>query len=349
MNMNKTYIALMAAAASSLFFAACDEDCSDMAAPETTIKVSKAQTNLEATNGEGYVTIDATVASAYTNHSEWLTLSVSGSTVNLSAADNDDPQSRNAILVVKKSESDSIVVNVSQLGLIFVVENDDIILTSDDAAEVSFSVSSTRDVTIADAPDWVSATVADGKVKVSVSENTTGSRRLGYVTVAAGAYTDKVLISQFEFAKDVAGAYTLEYYDIDLEDNTTTGAKLTTDGLYIAEIGLTLPVKFDASSFALTLVSGSQIGTYGGKTAFLVFTDASYNVSISGAATGSVSAPIVTAADGKTTATFSGTAFTSGSKSVAFSAFAIATSTSGALDRTAQFPVIMQSPKLVRK
>ncbi len=347
--MKKTYIALMAALAAPLFFAACDEDCSDMAAPETTIKVSKAQTSLEATNGEGFVTIDAPIATAYTNHSEWLSLSVSGQTVSLSASDNDDPQSRNAILVVKKTESDSIVVNISQLGLIFVVENDDIILSSDDAAEVSFSVSSTRDVTIADAPDWAEAVVEGGKVKVSVSENTTGSRRIGYVTVAAGAYTEKVLISQFEFAKDVVGSYTLEYYDIDLEDYTSTSANITTDGLYVAEIGLTLPVKFDASSFALKLTSGSQIGTYGGKTAFLVFTDASYNVSISGAASGSVTAPLVTDSEGKTTATFAGTAYTSGSKSVAFSAFAIATSTSGALDRSVQFPVIMQSPKLVRK
>ncbi len=338
--------AIIVLAFAALTLSACEDDCTDMAARETSISVKSATTSLEAANATGHVTIDAPIASAYTNHAEWLTLSVSGETVNFTAADNDDPQSRNAILVVKKAAEDSIVVNISQLGLIFVVENDDIILSTDAATTASFSVQSTREVSIASTPDWIEANVAGGKVNLTISENATGSRRAGYVEVAAGAYTDKVFVSQFEFAKDVAGEYNLSYYDLDLEMDLTTKATLSASGLYVAEIGLTLPVKFDAANYALTLQSGQQIGTYDGKTAFIVFTDKNYQVSISAAATGSVSAPIVTDAEGNVSATFAGSAFTQSGKVTPFSAFAIATSASGAIDRNTQFPVIMQNPKL---
>ncbi len=344
--MKQTTIAALVAAA--LAFSACEDDCTDMAAPETTITVKSATTSLEAANASGHVTIDAPIASAYTNHSEWLSLTVSGETVSFTAQDNDDPQSRNAILVVKKAEQDSIVVNISQLGLIFVVDNDDIILSSDAAATASFSVQSTREVTIASTPDWIEATVANGKVNLSISANATGSRRVGYVEVAAGAYTDKVFVSQFEFAKDVAGEYTLTYYDIDYEMDLTTKVTLSTSGLYLQKYDLTLPVQFDATNYALTLQSGQQIGTYNDKTAFIVFTDKNYQVSISAAATGKVSAPVVTDAEGNISATFAGSAYTSGSKTTTFAAFAIATSTSGSIDRNTQFPVIMENPKLTK-
>ena len=97
--------------------ASCSSDSDYQAVAESTINVLSAQTSLGPNASEGEVTVDCTPAKAYTDEPSWLSASIEGSTVKLAALANDSRQSRNAKLVIKKTEADSVVINVSQYGL----------------------------------------------------------------------------------------------------------------------------------------------------------------------------------------------------------------------------------------
>lgn len=98
--------------------ASCSSDSDYQAVAESTINVLSAQTSLGPNASEGEVTVDCTPAEAYTDEPSWLSASIEGSTVKLAALANDSRQSRNAKLVIKKTEADSVVINVSQYGLV---------------------------------------------------------------------------------------------------------------------------------------------------------------------------------------------------------------------------------------
>ena len=227
--------------------ASCSSDSDYQAVAESTINVLSAQTSLGPNASEGEVTVDCTPAKAYTDEPSWLSASIEGSTVKLAALANDSRQSRNAKLVIKKTEADSVVINVSQYGLVLEINKADMIFSNDEATEFVKAYSSNADVKVIYAPEWAKASVdtVSQELKVSLSENTTGHLRADYIKYQVAAVTDSFVVKQFDFDKDIAGKYFFTYLDFNEDDKLeryTVHATLSRTELSIPELGLVFPI-----------------------------------------------------------------------------------------------------------
>ncbi len=270
----KTILSLTLAVA-CLSLSSCGDDNMESPLAMSTINVLSAKTSLGALAEEGSVVVDCTPVAAYTNSTDWLTVSTNGNTVNFSATQNSSIESRNAKLVIKKSANDSILVNVSQQGLVFVIKGEDLKLTSDDAYTAVYDMNTTIEPQVLSCPDWVKATVSGSSFTLDVEKNETGSLRSGYVKLGYADFADSILVTQYEYAKDVEGSYTFSYYDKGEEEDVDLAATLKGDSLIMNVAGYTMvvPVTFDSDNYALNIQSGQFLGNVGNNYAYMLFLD----------------------------------------------------------------------------
>ncbi len=261
--------------------ASCSKDNDYHAVAESTINVLSAQTSLGPNDSEGAVKVDCTPVQAYTDEPEWLSATVDGNTVKLAAIANDSRQSRNAKLVIKKAANDSIVLNVSQLGLVLTVDNSDFVLSTDRAGATLKECSCNTAVEITYAPEWATVTVdaAQGTMDVELSANTSGHFRADYIKYRAAGVRDSFIVKQYDFDKDIAGEYVLAYNTF-TEDRQvelrTVHATLSRDGLSISvpDYGdYTFPVIVNDSIGAVQIRSNQNIGRFGKYYVYNAFID----------------------------------------------------------------------------
>ena len=358
MMFKKTILSLSLAAV-CIGLSSCGDDTATSPIAMSTINVLSAKTSLGALAEEGSVVLDCTPVAAYSNHPDWLTVSTSGNTVNFSASDNNSIESRNASLVIKKSANDSILVNVSQQGLVFVIKGEDLTLTTDDEYTTVYSMNSTIEPQVIASPDWVKATVSGTSLSVDVTKNESGSLRSGYVKVGYGEFADSILVTQYEYAKDVEGSYTFSYYDDDEEEDVDLAATLKGNYLSMNVAGYTMavPVTFDAANYSISIQSGQYLGAVGSNYAYMLFLDesgktgeqsyvASYNL------TGLVTASLKEASTAEGAA-FKGYAYKLMGQETAFGSMMIAQykvkDTPSSKNKTGQTLAFMYSPKLYKK
>lgn len=248
--------------------ASCSSDSDYQAVAESTINVLSAQTMLGPNDSEGAVTVDCTPMKAYTDEPSWLSTSIEGSTVKLAAIANDSRQSRNAKLVIKKTENDSVVINVSQYGLVLEMNNADMIYSNDQPVEFTKTYRSNTDMKVISAPEWANASVDTNskELKVSLSENTTGHLRADYIKYQVAAVTDSFIVKQFDFDKDIAGEYVFAYYDFNEDTKLelhTVRATLSRTELAIPEMGLVFPVSINEKTGSVETRSSQYLGKVG--------------------------------------------------------------------------------------
>lgn len=357
--MFKKTILSLGLAVACLSLASCGDDNQESPIAMSTINVLSAKTSLGALAEEGNVVLDCTPVAAYTNSADWLTVSTSGNTVNFSATQNNSIESRNAKLVIKKSANDSILVNVSQQGLVFVIKGEDLTLTSDDEYTTVYNMNSTVEPQVMACPEWVKATVSGNSLSLDVTKNETGNLRSGYVKVGYGEFTDSILVTQYEYAKDVEGNYTFSYYDDDEEEDVDLAATLKDGYLRMNVAGCTMavPVTFDASNYSISIQSGQYLGAVGNNYAYMLFLDesgktgeqsyvASYNL------TGLVTASLKEA-QSAAGAAFKGYAYKLMGQETAFGSMMIAKysvkDTPSSKNKVGQALAFMYSPKLYKK
>lgn len=275
--MFKRTIYILTLAIACLTMSSCGDDSQTSPIAMSTINVLSSKTSLEALADEGNVVVDCAPLAAYTNRPDWLTVSTVGDTVKFSAVQNSSIESRNAKLVIKKSANDSILVNVSQQGLVFVIKGEDLMLTSDDSCLTWYDMNSTIEPKVLSCPEWVEATVFGNSLRLEVAENKTGGLRSGYVKVGYADFADSILVTQYEYAKDVEGSYTFSYYDDDEEEDVDLPATLKGNYLSMAVAGYTMsvPVTFSAETNSLSIQSGQYLGDVGYNYAYMLFLDKS--------------------------------------------------------------------------
>ena len=231
--------------------ASCSSDSDYQAVAESTINVLSAQTSLGPNASEGEVTVDCTPAKAYTDEPSWLSASIEGSTVKLAALAND-----------------SVVINVSQYGLVLEMNKADMIFSNDEATEFVKAYSSNADVKVIYAPEWAKASVdtVSQELKVSLSENTTGHLRADYIKYQVAAVTDSFVVKQFDFDKDIAGKYFFTYLDFNEDDKLeryTVHATLSRTELSIPELGLVFPITVNEKTGSVETRSSQCLGKVG--------------------------------------------------------------------------------------
>ena len=293
--------------------ASCSSDSDYQAVAESTINVLSAQTSLGPNASEGEVTVDCTPAKAYTDEPSWLSASIEGSTVKLAALANDSRQSRNAKLVIKKTEADSVVINVSQYGLVLEMNKADMIFSSDEATEFVKAYNSNADVKVIYAPEWVKASVdtVSKELKVSLSENTTGHLRADYIKYQVAAVTDSFVVKQFDYDKDIAGKYFFTYHDFDENDSLkqyTVHATLSRTELSIPELGLVFPITVNEATGSVETRSSQCLGKVGKYFIYDTFLDED-GAYYMGTESGVISATFKYSEDYGTYGFFGGTAY----------------------------------------
>ena len=263
-----------------LGLASCSDDKGEPT-PLSTIKVLAAETSFESDPSTGEVVVDCNPIQAYVGKEDqaWLDVQIDQNTVKLSAKRNESSESRNALLTIKKSANDSVMINVAQKGLIFIVENKtDILQATDLAKEYNFDISSSIPGYIISVPDWMEANITSDKLNIKVKENNEGHVREGYVKFGCGNVKDSVKVTQFEFEKDLLGDYELWLgYDEETDKcerklpvtvtSTENGAvTLNLSTVYEnTKVNLQFPMSFDSDSLKFTINSGHSIGQYRNK------------------------------------------------------------------------------------
>ena len=310
--------------------ASCSSDSDYQAVAESTINVLSAQTTLGPNDSEGAVTVDCTPMNAYTDEPSWLSTSIEGSTVKLAAIANDSRQSRNAKLVIKKTETDSVVINVAQYGLVLEMNNANMIYSNNQPVEFTKTYRSNTDMKVIYAPEWAKASVDTNskELKVSLSENTTGHLRADYIKYQVAAVTDSFIVKQFDFDKDIAGEYVFAYYDFNEEDTKlelqTVRAKLSRTELAIPELGLVFPVSINEETGSVETRSSQYLGKFGKYYIYDTFLDTDL-LGYVGSESGLLSATLKFSEEYGTYGFFGGTAYTINNKTGEFLAMLLQT------------------------
>lgn len=279
-----------------LGLASCSDD--DYKATElSTIKVLSAETSLQACKDTGYVVLDCAPMQAYVDAADqdWIKVEVKDDSVKFYAVQNESTESRNTKLTIKKSANDSIMMNVDQLGLIFIVQNRvDIVQMNDEAKSYHFNVKTDYVGEIVSTPDWVTADFTESRMNINFAENKEGHMREGYVTYRCGNFKDSLKVTQYDLQKDLLGdyylltgydaktdTYTGEPIPVTLKQNTAGAISMNLTALYNnkANVAVSFPVSFDEDSVSFSISSGTVVARYvnpkGNKTTYFwsVFCD----------------------------------------------------------------------------
>ncbi len=246
-----------------LAFTGCDDD-GGLNVPDNELVVNKAtQTDLPAAGGSGTITVIADQVLEAFAADRWLTVSVSGEIINISAAENPNLAGRSTYVTIKAG-SKSTIVAVTQYGLSLMKDAGNLKFGSDVADSLAIKFKSNVPVTFKPSVGWISYSVQGDSVKVRVAENATGFPRKGYLRYTLGNATDSISVVQASM-DDYIGNWeiygyndsgTLEVYSATIaagtDENTLTG---TIDGIF--------SVNYTFDSGYIILSAGQQTATYG--------------------------------------------------------------------------------------
>lgn len=263
MNKIKIFSLMLIAAA----FAACDDHEGDDYINSDGIKVVSRQISMDAVGGTGKVVVDKNVAKAYSNE-EWLTVTSNGQEVSLVAVSNPNRESRNANLVIKASETDSVIVSVSQYGLVFDASAAKDITISDAAYTTIIPIKTSGVIELVSAPDWVKTTVVDEGLQIEVAANTTGDLRAGDVVFGVSGNEASFNILQGEW-KDLNGNYYFGFTDSSSGKVSYFLATLTYESaskvnIAFPSLGFNMEAKPVSGQLAYTVSAGTYLGDFQG-------------------------------------------------------------------------------------
>lgn len=274
----KKILAMLLVASAVLGLASCSDDNDYKATQLSTINVLGSETSLLAKPDTGYVVVDCEPVKVYVaaGDESWLQVEVKGDSVKFYSKQNESTESRNSLLVIKKSATDSVQLNVLQRGMIFIIENKvNIMQQTDNARDYHFNVTTDYKGEVVSMPDWVTANFDGSRFNVNVAENKEGHMREGYVTYRCGNYKDSIKVTQYDFEKDILGNYELWVgYDpktdvvekkipVVLATNENGAVTMSFDALYKnSTLHLQFPVTFDGDSVSISITSGQNVAIY---------------------------------------------------------------------------------------
>ena len=215
-----------------LFLASCSSD--EYEDKVSSVVSTAADTQIPAIGGTKTITVTGQGITAAAEDS-WLNVSVSGNTITVSAEANNSRESRHTIVVAKASNGDKAIINVSQMGTIFFVEDAKFDLDDEKRAVTTnvMTSSPSQTVTVSSEDSWLTGTYNSqtGTLTVNVDANNTGVSRTGSLTVSSGDYNSVITITQTDFKKDVLGEYYFVYSkNVNGTQWADIPAELTTNG-----------------------------------------------------------------------------------------------------------------------
>lgn len=189
----------------ALCLVACSKSGEYVQIARASFNVISSENFLPVSGGQISVTTDEAPTEAYAQDS-WLKVSLSGNKITLSASNNEDVETRNTALVLKDAKGDSTLINIKQGGVHFGIPKDPKFITSNAALTRTLRVVTNAPTTYETSADWITTSLSGDQLTVSITANTTGRPRSGYVLTRTGRLTDTLKISQADLT-DITGLY----------------------------------------------------------------------------------------------------------------------------------------------
>lgn len=245
------------------------------------VKVVGRETTLPAAASQGKVIVEADAPVTVTSTADgWLTTTVEGNTILLSADFNASLESRSATLTIKSGTKESKIA-VVQEGIIVSVDlgAETSITPTSHAQTLEYPLNANCDVEFSTDADWIKVTELDSRAEsgrvlvISLEENPNGPRT-GNIIFKAGPREGSIPVVQ---DMSIAGDYELRYYTG--SSKATSGKKNctiyeTSTGEYMCKVQLSssetyeIPLTFDAENKTFTIFNATKVGTYNSKDAF---------------------------------------------------------------------------------
>lgn len=160
--------------------------------------------------GEGAIGFECDAEVTAYSEQPWCAVSVDGTTVSVKAEAYDDLENRYSSIILK-SGTDSIRVVAQQNGVVMYADVPESYALSDDGDEISFTVTSNKDVKVKSSSAWIRCVASGKNVTVTVRKNDEGHVRTGWFAYSSGNVADTVRISQAS-VEDIYGNYRLMGY-----------------------------------------------------------------------------------------------------------------------------------------
>lgn len=275
--MRKFFDSIVFLFAISLLVACSDDTNTPPGYHESNLSVVSQNVVFGAAGGEGEITVnsDNAISAIAESQGDWISLNVQDNTIKVTTKANPSLEGRSSRILISSGQ-DTTSVTAQQLGLTMSLERNKVSVNRDAATDVSVAISNSNPVEVSSDNDWVTPELVSDSIVLHFSENTSGSRREGTVTVQSGDYVQTIDVEQYEFAKDLTGLYMLLYTELtdagQLEGPYYDFVRLTTTGLQFLDQGYTMPLTIDQDSLILRSSAGSYMGTYKyGQSTFQVY------------------------------------------------------------------------------
>lgn len=192
----KKILSIIILLAGVMSFTSCSDDNPTYTAPAQ-LSIKSADAFYDANGGTGTIVVNSTEAITAAVDVDWLSVSVAGNTVNLTAAANDKLEGRSANVLLS-SPSASAKVNITQKGIIFGLTEGNVYEVDDLANEILIPIARTADVNVTSMESWLSASfdAATNNIVVSVEDNGEKEDRFGKVAISTGVVRDTLVIYQ---------------------------------------------------------------------------------------------------------------------------------------------------------
>lgn len=270
--MNKT-IQILLMTACLFAFCACSNDIENPYAKTSSItilsqdlifgvKADKGTVKVSAPNGITKVTLSQ----------DWCSASFSGEEVVVEVPDNHSLEERYSKLTIWSGE-DSTSLEIFQAGLVFEIKDvHNIMQNSYDAKSYEFNVNTNTDIDIKTSDSWITALLADKKLKINVAKNTAGVSRVGYIYYGIpGREKDTLQIVQFDYEKDVKGTYRFTYFDTKRKQWVYLLANLNEKAIQFINRDWSIPIMTDMTNSHITFTSGARIGEFDYKGTLYIY------------------------------------------------------------------------------
>ena len=209
----RKYAYMFMAAALSVF-ASCENQEVEAPVDVPVLAVTSSQALFPAEGGTGTVVVEATgsAVSAEANK-DWLSVSVSGNTVTLTATENKNIQSRYALVTIKSGEAQA-QVTAQQLGYQTATISLDDILSDSNTHTYRYPYTYAGTISLTSTVSWLAATAvedASGKaIEVAIEENREGKTRYGQILWQLGMEEGVINVTQY-LSLAVDASWTLAY------------------------------------------------------------------------------------------------------------------------------------------
>lgn len=260
----KKFILLFIIGVTAFSLFSCSDGEGEMNSNSSGIKVVSAETDLKAIGDAQAITVNKDITKAYSNDN-WLSVTAEGKTVSFAAAANKSRESRNTTIVIKASDSDSTIVNVSQKGLVFSYSDGNIV-SPNEGGNFAKKVVSNEGFEILSAPDWITPTIDGDSIRMNVAENNTDDIRKGYVTFGTDQFKETIEVIQGSFEDNFLDQdYVLMGYN---QNNQVEMYRANIfdwkgiDYLSLPDQGWTFGIEFDDETLTLKIANAQAIGSY---------------------------------------------------------------------------------------